>query len=135
MKFNITDPIEKEGVPNTFSVELNWMHGVGDAYTTTKSKFFKLNESEWALEELLLTLDAVLELDTDEYYAHMGFRKWFDLDNYDFTVEEFEKYFPYVKIEIEYDNYTGYRAANLLGYEVYYYDESLNKYLVEVDYN
>lgn len=135
MKFNIKEPVQKEGVPNTFIVELKWMHGDADAYTTTTSKVFKKGQDEWALEELLLTLDEILELVTEDYYEHVGYSKWFELYNYDFTEEEEARYAPFKCLEVEYDVSAGQGFASLQNYKVYYYDESLNKCLVEVDYN
>lgn len=135
MKFNIKEPVQKEGVPNTFIVELKWMHGDADAYTTTTSKVFKKGQDEWALEELLLTLDEIDGLETEDYYDHEGFRKWFNLHEYEFTKEEEAIYAPFNCLDVEYDVSAGQGMASLQGYQVYYYDEYLNKCLVEVDYN
>lgn len=135
MKFNIKESVKKEGIPNTFVVELKWMHGDADAFTKTSSKPFKINESEWALEELLLALDTIGELETEDYYDHEAFSKWFNLHEYEFTKEDEALYAPFNCLDVEYDVAKGQGMASLRGYQVYYYDEYLTKCLVEVDYN
>lgn len=46
MEFNIKGIVKEDGLPNTFVVEIKWMHGDADGYTTTLSKPFKKGADE-----------------------------------------------------------------------------------------
>lgn len=130
MEFTIKEPLTREGNPDTFVVEMYWRHGDADKSTSTISRPFKRNRDEWALEEMITSLKMLNYIHSIEVDEHEDFIKWFDVDCEYGVVEE--KYEPFVGLDAECNISYGGGIAGFNGFNVYYYDENLNK--CEVDY-
>ena len=134
MEFNIKGLVKEDGLPNTFVVEIKWMHGDADGYTTTVSKPFKKGADEWALEEFVLAMEDLWGKYQHEHENNEHYRKWFNREDYDFGSKEAElRYLPFVSLDVERDlTYGDFSNAKFNGYTVYYFDENMLKYEVEV---
>lgn len=133
MEFTIKDALKREGIPNTYFVELYWEHGDADKETETISKPFQRGRDEWALEEFVLALIELNKLNSrDEVEEHEYYIKWFD-EYEEFSEEPLpEEYVPFAGLSAEYDMCYGDGIAGFSGFRVYYNDQNMNK--CEVSY-
>lgn len=131
MEFTINEILKSEGIPNTFIVELYWMHGDSDGESTTVSKPFQRGKDEWALEEFVLSLQRLNKLEKDDIEDNEDYIKWFDPYE-DYGVAE-ENYKPFVGLDSEIDMSYGDGLAGFYGFHVYYIDENMNKCDVSIN--
>lgn len=133
MEFTIKEAVKREGIPNTFFVELYWEHGDAGGESTTISNPFQRGRDEWALEEFVLALIELNSLNSRaEVEEHEEYIKWFDIDDDEYGEVE-EKYKPFARLDAEYDMCYGDGIAGFSGFRVYYNDQNMNK--CEVSYN
>lgn len=133
MELTLKNKVTFGGQVNSYQVDIEWMHGDANGESHTLSYFFKKDQDEWALEELLLALTELREVAVTEYDDNATFQKWFSSNDYEYESKvEQEKYFPFVWLTPENSlrHYGCYAAIEK--YKVYYYDEKLAKYNVNV---
>lgn len=133
MELTIKNKVTYGGKACCYQVDIEWMHGDANGESHTLTGFFKKDQDEWALNELLLALTELREVDVTEYDDNEKFRKWFSCNDYEYVnKEEQDKYFPFVWLTPE-DSLRHYGCyAAIEKYKVYYYDENLAKYNVKV---
>lgn len=138
LELTIKNKISKEGKANSYQVDIEWMHGDANGESHTLTGFFKKDQDEWALEELLLALKELQNVYHVDYDSNETFNKWFEGNESEFSSrsnlekEENKKYKGFVGLAVENDLTDSEFYASIDKYKVYYYDENLAKYNVNV---
>ena len=135
MELQLRNKVASGGKVNSYQVDIEWMHGDANGESHTLTGFFQKGEDEWALEELLLALNELRNVYVTDYDENETFNKWFDGNESEFefaNATESDKYEPFVGLGVEnsLSDYGFYAAID--SYKVYYYDENLSKYNVNV---
>lgn len=154
MKFNITKPIPTKETPkDSYVVQIKVMQGDADGYRKFTLPPFKKGSEEASLQNLLETLkrmESEFSYETG-YKEILGFQQWFGEIR---TIDDLPKWFPELlekfgtetseeivtlsqrhRGEWKPDPVYGYNSPEQLDeYKVLYYDETGNKFAVEIDW-
>lgn len=138
MELTLKRVLPKEGKKNCYVVDIEWMHGDANGESHTLTGFFKKDQDEWVLEELLLALKELRDVYHVDYDDNETFNKWFEGNESEFSSvsnlakPENKKYKGFVGLDVENDLTESEFYASIESYKVYYYDEYLAKYEVIV---